>query len=110
MKKDPLIFIKHILDNIKDIEFFMKKVSKRSFFENKEKQNAVIRSLEIIGEASKNIPEEFRDKWKEIEWKEIIGTRDKIIYHYFGVDLEIIWDIVKINLPLLKKKLEKIKG
>ena len=108
MKENYGVFLKHMLENIKDIESFTKKISKKEFFENKEKQNAVIRSLEIIGEASKNIPEDFRKKNKEIEWKEIIGTRDKIIHHYFGVDIEIIWDIIKINLPVLKRKLKNI--
>ena len=108
MKENYGVFLKHMLENIKDIESFTKKISKKKFFENKEKQNAVIRSLEIIGEASKNIPEDFRKKNKEIEWKEIIGTRDKIIHHYFGVDIEIIWDIIKINLPVLKRKLKNI--
>ena len=108
MNRDPLVFIRHILENLEDIELFTKNVSRKDFFNNKEKQNAVVRSLEIIGEASKNLPLEFREKHKGIEWKEIIGTRDKIIHHYFGVDLEIIWDIIKINLPVLKKKLKVI--
>jgi len=108
MKKSPLVFIKHILDNIEDIESFTEKVSKEEFFGNKEKQNAVVRSLEIIGEASKNVSGDFKEKYKDIEWREIIGTRDKIIHHYFGVNLDIIWDIIKIDLPVLKRKLKRL--
>ena len=73
------------------------------------KQSAIVREIEIIGEAVKNISENLKDKHREIEWKEIAGTRDKMIHHYFGVDLNIVWDIVKINLPDLKKKILKIK-
>ncbi len=108
IRKDNFVFIEHILDSIKDIESFTEKVSKQEFFENKEKQNAVVRSLEIIGEASKNISEDFKGKYKNIEWREIIRTRDKIIHHYFGVDLEIIWKIIKLDLPVLKRRLKEI--
>ena len=64
--------------------------------------------MEIIGEASKNLPENFREKYKEVEWKRIAGTRDKIIHHYFGIDLNTVWDIVKKDLPDLKRKIKTI--
>ena len=107
MKEDS-VFIEHILENIKDIELFLKGVSKQDFLKNKEKQNAVVRSLEIIGEAAKNISEDLKKKHASIPWKEIIGTRDRIIHHYFGVDLDIIWDIAEINLPELKNEICRI--
>src|SRR3989338_5066989 len=103
------IFIDHIIENIIDVESFIKRVSKEEFFNNKEKQNAVIRSLEVIGEAVKNIPNEFREKYSGVEWKEAAGTRDKITHHYFGVNLETVWEIVTINLPKLKEQMLKIK-
>ncbi|MCH8329315.1 MAG: DUF86 domain-containing protein [Nanoarchaeota archaeon] len=109
MKKDSSIFIEHILENIEDIESFTKNVNKKSFLENKEKQNAVIRSLEIIGEAVKNIPQSIKVKYPKTPWKEIAGTRDKISHHYFGVDLVLIWKIVKENLSELKKEMLIIK-
>jgi len=109
MKKEPIIFIWHIIENIKDIELFTEKIKKESFLENKEKQNAVIRSLEIIGEAVKNIPQNIKVKYHKTPWKEITGTRDKISHHYFGVDLELIWKIVKENIPRLKKEMLIIK-
>ncbi|MFQ5532182.1 MAG: DUF86 domain-containing protein, partial [Candidatus Nanoarchaeia archaeon] len=80
-------------------------VDKKSFLANKEKQNAVIRSLEVIGEASKNIPKSMAEKYPKIPWKEIIGTRDKITHHYFGVDLELIWKVVQENVPELKREI-----
>jgi len=105
MIKDNLIFLEHILENIRDIDLFTKGVSKEDFIRNKEKQNAVVRSLEIIGEAVKNISDNLKEKYLSVSWREIAGTRDRIIHHYFGVDLNIIWDIVKINLPELNEKI-----
>lgn len=108
--KDVIIFINHIIENIEDIKSFTNDVSKWDFFNNKEKQNAVIRSLEVIGEAVKNISSEFRVQHPEVEWKEAAGTRDKIIHHYFGVNLETVWEIVTVNLPKLKGQILKIKS
>ena len=70
--------------------------------------DAVVRNIEILGEASKNISEELKKKYPEVEWREISRTRDKIIHSYFGVDLSIVWDIVTVDIPSLRKKLERI--
>ena len=75
---------------------------------DKLRKDAVIRNLEIIGEAAKNIPESFRIKYSIIEWKKIAGTRDKLSHGYFGVDLSTVWDVIKDDLPELKKNIEKI--
>jgi len=107
--KEPIIFVEHIIENIEDIESFTENIEKEDFLENKEKQNAIIRSLEIIGEAVKNISPKLKTKYKDIPWKEIAGTRDKITHHYFGVDLELIWKIVKENLSNLKEQMLVIK-
>lgn len=108
MKKD-LVFIEHILDSINAIEEFSKGISKEKLIPDRLRQSAIVREIEIIGEAAKNISQTIKNKYKDIEWREIIGTRDKMIHHYFGVDLNIIWDIIRINLPDLKKKMLKIK-
>ncbi|MBS3101638.1 DUF86 domain-containing protein [Candidatus Woesearchaeota archaeon] len=97
--------MEHIIDAVNDIESFTKGLTKSKFLKNKLRQSAVIRQLEIIGEASKNLPENFREKYSEVEWKKIAGTRDKIIHHYFGIDLNTVWDIVKKDLPDLKRKI-----
>ncbi len=108
MKKDPLVFIKHIRDHIDRIEKFMGNISKESFFNNEEKQSAVIREIEIIGEATKNLPKDFTKNHPSIPWKDIAGMRDKLIHHYFDVDLELTYDVVKNDLPKLKKEIKKI--
>ncbi len=107
--KDDLAFIEHILNSIDAIESFSKGMSRKELASSRLKQSAIVREIEIIGEAVKNISQSLKNKHKEIEWKEIAGTRDKMIHHYFGVDLDIVWSISKIDLPELKKKVLKIK-
>ena len=72
------------------------------------KRSAIVREIEVIGEAAKNISQNLKHKNKEVEWKEIAGTRDKMIHHYFGVDVNIVLDIIKNDLPKLKKQIQQI--
>lgn len=109
MIKDPLIFISHILDSIKAIEEFSKNISKDELKKNRLKQSAIFREFEIIGEAVKNLPSSFKEKHKNIEWKKIAGMRDKLIHDYFGVDVDLVWDTIVYDLPVLKDKILKIK-
>ena len=106
--KNPLIFIEHILENIKIIEQFSKNLSKKEIERDKQKQYAIIRAIEVIGEAVKNLPENFVQKYPNVNWKQIGGTRDKLIHHYFGVDLDSIWKIITYDIPLLKKQVKEI--
>ncbi len=108
MKKNDLLFIEHINDSIKNAENFVKGVSKDSFLKNKEKQHAVVRAIEVIGEAVKNISLAFRHKYSEIPWAKIAGMRDRLIHHYFGVNIERVWEVVKDDIPLLKKQIQTI--
>ncbi|MFH1917813.1 MAG: DUF86 domain-containing protein [Nanoarchaeota archaeon] len=85
-------------------------MSKQDLVADKQKQYAIIRAIEIIGEAVKNLPQKFIKKYPEIPWKEIVGTRDKLIHHYFGIDLDMIWKIVKEDLPRLKRSIKNIFG
>ena len=91
-KKNQLVFISHILENINDIESFSKGISKEKFLGNKEKQKAIVHSIETIGEATRNLPLDFTSNYPHIEWAKIIGMRNKLIHNYFGVDWEIVWD------------------
>lgn len=107
MKRDK-IFLKHIIENISLIEKSLQGIRKEDFFKDRDKQDANLRRLEIIGEAVKNISKELKTNYSSIPWRSIAGTRDKLIHEYFGVDLEITWSIIKKDLPLLKKEIEKI--
>ena len=108
MKKEPLIFIQHILENIQNIESFSESFSENEFTKDKLRQNAIIKSIETIGEASKNIPDSFRKKYSKVPWKKIAGLRDIIVHAYFGIDLNIVWEIIKNDIPKLKIQIEKI--
>ena len=108
MVKNNLVFITHILENIEKIESFTKDLAKEGFLKDELKQYAVVRAIEIIGEASKNLSEDFKKEHPEVEWKEIIGARDKISHHYFGIKLSTIWNIITNDLPDLKKKVKAI--
>ena len=88
MKKDPIIFLEHIRESIEAIGSYMEGDDEQ-FFNDKKVQDAVIRRLEIIGEAVKNLPQEFIKKHKSIPWSEIARMRDKLIHKYFGVDLDL---------------------
>ncbi len=110
MKKEEGVFIEHIIDNIEKIESFTKNISKKSFLENEEKQYAVIRAIEIIGEAVKNLPSLFREKYPKVPWIKIAGMRDKITHHYFGIDLNAVWKVVKEGVLDLKTKILNIKN
>ena len=109
MKRDINLFIQDILENIKDIESFSKGLNKEKFENDKLKQNAIIRSLEIIGEATKNIPDSFRKRYPKIPWRKIAGFRDILSHAYFGVSMDRIWNIIEIDLQKLKKEISKIK-
>jgi len=108
MKKDNLVFIKHMLDNVNSMIAFSRGVSKKGLISNKQKQYAIVRAIELIGESAKNLPKSFILKYPKTSWKEIIGTRDKLIHHYFGIDLDEIWKIVNEDILELKKQLEVI--
>jgi uncharacterized protein with HEPN domain len=106
--KHEQIFLKHILD---EINFLIKEsgnIEYEEFMKNEILKRASSRSLEIIGEAVKNLPPDFKKKYKEIEWKKIAGLRDKIIHYYFGVNWDILWDVIRNQLPKLKEQVEKI--
>lgn len=106
--KKSIFFLKHIIESINKIESFTKGISKSNFKKDELRQSAVMREIEIIGEAVKNLPIDFTVKYPHIEWSKIAGTRDKIIHNYFGVDNDIIWNIIKEDIPTLKKEISII--
>ena len=101
-------YARHILD---EINFIKNHCTGKSFddFNNDELlKRAIIRSLEIIGEAVKNIPQDILDQYPNTEWKNIAKTRDRLIHHYFGIDYTIVWDIVEKHIDLLKQDIDSI--
>lgn len=108
MKKDPKIFLSHILESIEEIEKNTRNLTQDEFLTNTTIQDAVIRRLEIIGEAAKNLPRSFRDKYPEIEWRKIAGLRDVIAHEYFGLSLKLIWKITQKNISELKTKIKQL--
>lgn len=107
MKRDRA-YLRHILDAMSDIERFTEGITKEWFFGNKEKQYAVLRALEIIGEATKNLSRGLRAKRCEVPWRDMAGMRNKLIHQYFGVDLELVWETIKNKLPEFKEQIFQI--
>lgn len=108
MKRDYKLFIKDIIDCMGKIEEFVGNMELKDFVKDDKTNSAVVRKLEIIGEATKNLPESLRRKYKELPWIEMSKMRDKIIHFYFGVDYEIVWKVIKERLPQIKSELTKI--
>lgn len=108
MKRGYKLFIEDIYECIEKIEKFIGDMEYENFLTDDKTNSAVIMKLEIIGEATKNIPKEIRQKYKEVSWKEMAGMRDKIIHFYFGVDYELVWEVIKKRLPEIKPKIRQI--
>lgn len=108
MKRNPQLFLADILESINKIEKYTQKISKERFFKDEKIQDAVIRRIEIIGEAAKNVSIDVRKQFPKIPWKKIAGTRDVLTHEYFGVKLERVWIIIKKDLPELKEKVLKM--
>lgn len=109
MKRDINVYIEDILECIFKIEEYTKAITKTDFLKNTQIQDSIFRRLEIIGEAVKNIPQGFKQKYPEIPWKKIAGMRDILIHEYSGVNLERIWKVVQDDIFDLKDKILKIK-
>ena len=102
MKEDK-IYLQHVLDSIKNIENFIEDMEEKEFIKNILVQSAVIRQLEIIGEAVKKLSTDLKIRYKNIPWKDIAGLRNKLIHDYFGVDINLVWTICTKDIPELKR-------
>ena len=106
--KDDLAFIEHILLCIDKIQEYTKNLTAPDFNNSELIQDAVIRNIEIIGEATKKISKDLKSQYREIPWKEMSGMRDKLIHDYFGVDVDVVWKTVNEDIPFLKSLIENI--
>jgi len=107
-KREDIDLIKDIQEAIRRINSYVKSISQDDFFEDTKTQDAVVRNLEIAGEAVKNVSEDLKEKYPHLQWKEFAGLRDKLIHHYFGVNYDIVWHVVKNELPDILYQLELI--
>lgn len=108
MIKDDKIYLDHIQYSLSKISDYLSEISYSEFLESEMAQDAVIRKLQVIGEATKKISKEFRIKYPNVPWKEIAGMRDKLIHDYFDVDMGVVWNTAKIEIPDLLKIISEI--
>jgi len=108
MTRHVALYIKDILQNMQDAEQFIEGITYEQFVNDKKTFNAVVRAIEVMGEAAKNVPPTIRTRYPLIPWKEMAGMRDKVTHFYFGVDREAIWLAVKERIPPLKPTIEQV--
>lgn len=108
MSKDPIEFLKHISDECYSLSSVSNDLTKDAFLDDETLKRAVVRNLEIIGEATKKIPADFKVKWSSIEWKNMAGMRDRLIHDYFGVNYSIVWDVLTNKIPALHIQIQDV--
>lgn len=105
MSKDPKEYLRHIQDECTYVISVSKDLSFEDYLTDETLKRATIRSLEIIGEATKKIPSDFKEKWNTIQWKNMAGMRDRLIHDYMGVNYSIVWDVIKNKIPEIHKQI-----
>jgi len=108
MPRDYKVYLEDILESARRIRAYTSAMSLKELAHDTKTLDAVVRNLEIVGEAAKNIPEAIRAQRPQVEWKRIACLRDILIHEYFGVDTEIVWDIIKNKLPPLEKEVAEL--
>ena len=108
MSKDPIEYLKHIADECEYIISVSTNLSKDNFLRDETLKRAIVRSLEIIGEATKNVSADFKIKWSSIQWKNMAGMRDRLIHDYIGINYSIVWDVIKNKIPELNNQIKEV--
>jgi uncharacterized protein with HEPN domain len=108
MSKRPLDLLHHIRDEVKFLILESKDLSEDDFQKDEKAKRAFVRSLEIIGEASKNFPKEYKESHPDVPWKMMARMRDRLIHHYFGVDYPVVWDTILSDVPQLAEKIDAL--
>jgi uncharacterized protein with HEPN domain len=108
MSKESKEFLKHIYDECEFIEVTCRQIKKEEFMRDETLKRAIVRSLEIIGEATKKIPADFKVTHSSIEWKQMSGMRDRLIHDYVGVNYSIVWDVVQNKIPSLLLRIKDV--
>ncbi len=106
--RDFKLYIEDILSAMESISFFIRDMDFEEFFSDDKTSSAVIRKLEIIGEAAKGIPDNIREQYPQIPWKEMAGMRDRLIHFYFGTDFDLVWKTVTNRIPVVKPLIENM--
>ena len=108
MSRSVREYLKHIRDEISYLETESAGIDKAEFLRDETRKRAFVRSIEVIGEATKNIPEDIREEYTQIQWRAIAGMRDHLIHGYFGIDYDIVWDVLKNHIPVLAETIDTI--
>jgi len=108
MSRSTADYLQHILIEARYLMQHASGLTKEQFIQDETVKRAFVRSLEIIGAATKNIPDSFRAKHSHIEWRAMAGMRDRLIHGYFGVDYDLVWDVVANKIPVLRRQIEGI--
>jgi uncharacterized protein with HEPN domain len=108
MKRTWRDYVVDVLTAVEEVQEFTRGMEYEGFTKDKKTVNAVVRSLEVMGEAAKRIPDDVRQRYPDVPWKRMTGMRDKLIHEYSGVDLEIVWGVIKTELPPVKPFIEQI--
>ncbi|MBI4765713.1 MAG: DUF86 domain-containing protein [Deltaproteobacteria bacterium] len=109
-KRDSKLLVEDISTAIEKIDRYIAGMDRDAFMADEKTIDSVVRNLEIIGEAARQMPDAFKEASKDVPWSQIMGLRNRIVHDYFGLDLEIIWFIITSDLPDLKKKIQKIQS
>ena len=107
-KRTDVDTLRDIREAIRRTQVYVSTMTFEQFLADIKTQDSVVRNLEVMGEATKNLSVQMRNKYPDVPWKDLAGVRDKLIHHYFGVNFDIVWNIVTVELPVLASQIEEI--